>query len=140
MSSTSFYNRYMINNKKREENNFNKSILKNNYTLDYSDYEKLKIYEQYNKLYSKIYNTNLENKNIDENKKIYNLSLNILFKNAGKAYINLLNDLSIFFSKEQPNKNINTLGLILTKDDNLLYIGLLFFILSILLWFINVSE
>ena len=140
MSSTSFYNRYMINNKKREENNFNKSILKNNYTLDYSDYEKLKIYEQYNKLYSKIYNTNLENKNIDENKKIYNLSLNILFKNAGKAYINILNDLSIFFSKEQPNKNINTLGFILTKDDNLLYIGLLFFILSILLWFINVSE
>ena len=74
----------------------------------------------------------------NENKKIYNLSLAILIKNASTVYINLLNDLSIYFNKEN-DKSFNKLGYILTKDDNILYIGILFLIISFLLWLINVT-
>ena len=46
---TSFYNKYYLND--RDSN-----ILKKDFTLNTTEYEKLKIAEQYNKLYSNIYN------------------------------------------------------------------------------------
>lgn len=150
---TSFYNRNLLNvnnNITKNDSNTDKNdrfnsytqnvnVLKKNYTLDYSDYEKLKISEQYNKLYSDIYKKNNEEIVINENKKIYNLSLYELINKSGIVYINLLNDLSIYFSKDNTNKNFNQLGYILTKDDNLLFIGLFILVLSFLLWLINIS-
>jgi hypothetical protein len=133
---TTFYDKYYLNN----VNNQNKNILKKDYTLSYSDYEKLKISEQYNKLYGEVYNRNKEEIISNENQKIYNLSFNILFTNAAKVYINILNELSIYFSSDNENKNLNKLGYILTKDDNLLYIGLLVLILSFLLWLIDITK
>ena len=130
---TSFYNKYYLND---EDSN----ILKKNFTLNTTNYEKLKIAEQYNKLYSNIYNENNENILIEENKKIYNLSINELLNKSGIVYINLLNDLSIFFSNKEKNKTLNKLGLILTKDDNLLYIGILILFISFLLWLIDISK
>jgi hypothetical protein len=133
---TSFYNRFLLDTTKENNNN----VLKQDYTIDYSNYEKLKIAEQYNKLYSNIYNKNNENIFIEENKKIYNLSINDLLKKSGIVYISLLNDLSIFFSSQEKNKTLNKLGLILTKDDNLLYIGILILFISFLLWLIDISK
>ena len=130
---TSFYNKYYLNDK-------DSNILKKNFTLNTTNYEKLKIAEQYNKLYSNIYNENNENILIEENKKIYNLSINELLNKSGIVYINLLNDLSIFFSNKEKNKTLNKLGLILTKDDNLLYIGILILFISFLLWLIDISK
>jgi len=130
---TSFYNKYYLND--RDSN-----ILKKNFTLNTTDYEKLKIAEQYNKLYSNIYNKNNENILIEENKKIYNLSIIELLNKSGIVYIGLLNDLSIYFSNQEKNKTLNKLGLILTKDDNLLYIGLLILFISFLLWLIDISK
>jgi len=149
---TSFYNRNLLNlnnsiskndnSNTAKSNRFdsyteNTNVLKKNYTLDYSDYEKLKIAEQYNKLYSDTYKKNKEDITINENKKIYNLSFNELINKSGTVYINLLNDLSIYFSKD--NKNINQLGYILTKDDNLLFIGLFILVLSFFMWLIHVT-
>lgn len=151
---TSFYNRNLLNlnnniskndsSNTTRSNRFdsyteNTNVLKKNYTLDYSDYEKLKIAEQYNKLYSDIYKKNKEDITINENKKIYNLSFNELINKSGTVYINLLNDLSIYFSKDNTNKNINQLGYILTKDDNLLFIGLFILVLSFFMWLIHVT-
>jgi len=150
---TSFYNRNLLNlnnNISKNDSNTDKNdrfdsytentnVLKKNYTLDYSDYEKLKIAEQYNKLYSDIYKKNKEDITINENKKIYNLSFNELINKSGTVYINLLNDLSIYFSKDNTNKNINQLGYILTKDDNLLFIGLFILVLSFFMWLIHVT-
>lgn len=130
---TSFYNKYTLSNKE------DKSILKKEYTLNYTDYDKLKINEQYNKLYTNINDTNNTEAIKMENIKIYNLSLSTLFTEATKTYINLLNDLSIYFDKRN-NKNLNQLGYILTKDQNLLYIGILFIMLSLLIWLINISS
>lgn len=134
-----FYDKYNLNNINSDTSK-NKTILKKDYTLSYTDYEKLKIAEQYNKLYGQIYNKNTEEVVLNENKKIYNLSFYILFSNAAKVYINILNEISIFFSSENKNKSLNKLGYILTKDDNLLYIGLLVLILSFLLWLIDITK
>ena len=131
---TSFYNKYYLNDNK------NSNILKKNFTLNTTDYEKLKIAEQYNKLYSNIYDVNKENILIEENKKIYNLSINDLLKKSVIVYNNLLNDLSIFFSEKEKDKTFNKLGLIFTKDDNLLYIGILILFLSFLLWLIDITK
>ena len=133
---TSFYNKYLINNKDKE----NVNILKKDYTLNYSDYQKLKISEQYNKLYSNIYDKNKLNIEINENKKIYNLSLLELVNKSGKVYLNLLNDLSNYYSNYNKEKTFNELGVILVKDDNLLYIGVLILALSFLLWLINITS
>jgi hypothetical protein len=140
---TSFYNKYYLNN--NDKGNFSSNsddinILKKKYTLSYTDYEKLKISEQYNKLYSNIYDKNIINIEENENKKIYNLSLYDLINKSGEVYIKLLNDLSIFFSIDNKNKNLNVLGKILVKNDNLLYIGVLILVLSFLLWLINITS
>jgi hypothetical protein len=137
--TTNFYDRYFLDRFK-ENKSYNNSVLKKNYTLDYNDYDKLKIAEQYNKLYNEVYKKNQENVELHENKKIYNLSLNTLFNNAGKVYISMLNELSIYFSDKNNNKNINKLGLIFTKDENLLYIGLLILIISFCLWLIDITK
>ena len=140
---TSFYNKYYLNNTDKGNSKVsseNINILKKNFTLSYSDYQKLKMSEQYNKLYSNIYDKNKINIEENENKKIYNLSLNDLVNKSGGVYINLLNDLSIFFSKNNNDKSINKLGLIITKDDNLLYIGVFVLFLSFLLWLIDITR
>jgi len=139
---TSFYGNFVLNKNKESNlsNTSTKTILKNDYTLDYTDFEKLKIAEQYNKLYSNMYEANRVNVEINENKKIYNLSLNDLFKKSGTVYVKLLNDLSTYFSPEQKDKSLNALGLIITQDDNLLFIGLFILILSFFLWVIQVTS
>jgi hypothetical protein len=139
---TSFYGNFALNKNKEYNlsNTSTKNILKNDYTLYYTDFEKLKIAEQYNKLYSNIYETNKKNIEINENKKIYNLSLNELFKKSSTVYIKILNDLSVYFSPEQKDKSLNALGLIITQDDNLLFIGLFILIMSFFLWIIQVTS
>ena len=141
---TSFYDKYYLNQQKspRSKSNFSKdtNVLKSDYTLQYSDYQKLKIAEQYNKIYNEIYNKNKENVVAKENDKIYNLSFYLLFKNAGKVYIDIINDLSIYFSDKNKDKNINKLGYIFTKNNNILYIGLFILILAFMLWLIDISR
>lgn len=138
---TSFYNKYFLvnypNEKKMDSENIN--VLKKKYTLNYTDYEKLKIAEQYNKLYSNVYKENKDNIEVYENTKIFNLSFNELIKNAATTYINLVNDLSIYFYKNN-EKSFNKLGNILTKDNNLFYIGILILVIAFLLWIINITS
>ena len=139
---TSFYNKLTLNHKPLGENpsTENINILKKDFTLSYTDYEKLKKGEQYNKLYSNIYQTNRNDIQQNENLKIYNLSFAQLVNNSGPIFIKLLNELAIFFSIDNKDKSINKLGAILTKDQNLLYIGILILILSFFLWLISVTS
>ena len=137
---SSFYKKYDLTKDDIDHNSTNVNILKKDFTVNYSDYQKLKIAEQYNKLYSNIYDQNKIDIELNENKKLYNLSLLELIKKAGPVYIKLLNDLSIYFSTNNKNKSLNNLGLILIKDQNLLYIGLLILILSFFLWLIEITK
>jgi len=133
--STSFYNNYYLENKSKsnEEN-----ILKNDYTLNYSDYEKLKTAEQYNKLYSNIYGVNKENIALNENNKIFDFNSTDFGKKAGKAYISIMNDFVLFIN--DPDKSYNKFGIIFTKEDNLIYIGFAILIISFMFWLIDITS
>lgn len=149
--ATSFYNKYALNPSAlfQQDNILNNdyllgakttNVLKKEYTIDYNDYEKLKINEQYNKLYSQIFDKNKLDIKLSENKKVYNLSFSILINNAIKTYMNMLNELSLYFAKDQPDKSINKLALIFTKDQNMIYIGLLILVISFLFWLIDITK
>lgn len=138
--TTNYYNNYKLNYKDKSDLRKETNILKSDSSLPYNNYEKLKIAEQYNKLYSNIYNENNANIKSNENIKIYNLSFHDLIKNAVPVYNTLLNNLSNFFSKENNDKSFNNLGLILTNNDNLLYIGILVLVISFLLWLIDITR
>jgi hypothetical protein len=67
------------------------------------------------------------------------MSLKELWTQASKVYIEIINELSNFFTYPN-NKNLNQLGYIFTKKDHLLYMGLLFVILAFSLWMIDISS
>jgi len=138
--TTNYYNNYKLNYKDKSDLLKETNILKKYYSLPYNDYEKLKIAEQYNKLYSNIYNENKSNIELNENKKLYNLSFYDLIKNSLPVYNELMNELSKFFSKENNDKSFNKLGIIITNNNNLLYIGILVLVISFLLWLIDITR
>ena len=115
-----------------------KNILKDNFTLEKSDFEKLKQAQQYNELYSLQYKKNEEMKKIKDNKNIYNLSINILLQNLSIVTMNIIEDITIFINEK--DKSINKFFIIFTKDDRLLYVGILLIIISLSLWFIDISK
>lgn len=115
-----------------------KNILKDKFTLEKSDFEKLKQAQQYNELYSLQYKKNEEMKKIKDNKNIYNLSINILLQNLSIVTMNIIEDITIFINEK--DKSINKFFIIFTKDDRLLYVGILLIIISLSLWFIDISK
>lgn len=135
-NSTLFYNNYYLEDKSKKSTQEN--ILKNPFTLDYNDYEKLKTAEQYNKLYSNIYGVNKENNILNENNKIFDFNSSDFFRKAGKAYISIMNDSVIFIN--DPNKSFNKFGIIFTKENNLIYIGFAILIFSFMLWLIDITS
>lgn len=137
---SSAYQSYYLDNSKNTPKQNATGVLKKDFTLDITDYEKLKIAEQYNKLYTNIFETNKENEKLKENKKIFNMSIKEIINKSGQVYISLINDLSTFFQDGDEYININKLGLILTKEDNLLYIGILILIIAFFLWIIQITT
>jgi hypothetical protein len=135
-NSTSFYNNFYLENKSKSSNQEN--ILKNNFTLDHTDYEKLKIGEQYNKLYSNIYGVNKENNVLNQNNKIFDFNSPDFFKKVGKTYISIMNDIVIFIN--DPGKSFNKFGIIFTKENNLIYIGFGILLFSFMLWLIDITS
>ena len=131
---TSFYNRFLLDTTKENNNN----VLKQDYTIDYSNYEKLKIAEQYNKLYSNTYEVNKNKYTLEANNKIFNIDTKNFLKKTSQVYINIINDISLYLASD--DKSLNKLGVIFTKNDNLIYIGILFIILSFFLWLIDITS
>ena len=126
------------NNDNENDKQSEKNVLKNQFNFNYSDYQKLKLAEQYNELYSKQFTANMENEKIVENKKIFNLSLKDLFKNTSVTLSDLLNDLVIYYNQE--HKTLNEFILIFTKQQRLIYLGLLFILFAFSLWLIDISK
>jgi len=135
-SSTSFYNNYYLEDNSKKS--IDENILKNDFTLDYNDYEKLKIAEQYNKLYSNIYGVNKENIALNENNKIFDFNSPDFLKKSGKTYISIMNDFVLYIN--DPNKSFNKFGIIFTKENNLIYIGFAILIFSFMIWLIDITS
>ena len=132
--SSNFYEKF----KKVTHNGDPKYTTKKQFNFDYSDYQKLKLAEQYNELYTKQYNIEKENYKIVEDKKIFNLSIYDLFKNSSVVLSNLLNDIVVFIN--QKDKTLNGFFLIFTKRERLIYVGLLVVFIAFALWLIDVSK
>ena len=115
-----------------------KNILKDEFTLEKSDYEKLKNLQQENELKSLQYQENEKAKVIKENKNIYNMSIYSLFKRLSKVSMEIMEDVTIYIS--QKDQNINNFFIIFTKEDRLIYVGILLLLLSMGLWFIDISK
>ncbi len=116
------------------------TILKDKYTLSYSDYEKQKIAEQYNRLYIQSKEENEARNKLKVNKRIYNLSLKELVENASLVYMNVLNDLIIFFTNPSEKKDWNKFAHIFVNSENMIYIGLLIVAIAFALWVIDVTQ
>ena len=135
-SSTSFYNNYYLEDNSKKS--IDENILKNDFTLDYNDYQNLKMNEQYNKLYSNTYGVNKENNVLNENNKIFNFISSDFFKKAGKAYISIMNDFVLLLNDS--DKSLNKIGIIFTKENNLIYIGFAILIISFMFWLIDITS
>jgi hypothetical protein len=118
--------------------NERKNILKDEFTLDKSDYEKLQNIKQENELKSLQYQENEKKKIIKENKNIYNMSLYTLFNRLSKVSVEILDEITIYSTQKE--KNLNNFFIILTKEDRLIYVGIILILLSLALWFIDISK
>ena len=127
---------YIINRmvNKLEETN----VLKEKNIFTENDYEKMMIERQYNKLYEMSQIENEKKKKEFNNKKFYNLSFKQLGDNLSVTFIDMLNEFALYTKKE--DGNINDLFIIVTKGGRLIYIGIIFIIISILLYFIDFSK
>lgn len=114
------------------------NILKDNNYINYDTYEKIMISEQYNKLNNLQKKENKKKLKIQEDKRFYNLSLKKIGKNFSQTMLVIVNELTIFVY--QKDKNINQLMLIFTKDDRLIYLGFLLFLISLCLYFIDLTN
>jgi hypothetical protein len=148
---TTFYNKYFLSNPQNNQEILTsrhnsiasdqqvKNILKDDYTLNYSDYEKLKLADQYNRIYVDSLSATQKKQQIQENKKFYNMSLKMLIKNASDVYIQLINELSNFVTNNN-EKSLNQLGYILTKGENMLYIGFLLIVIAFSMWLVDITS
>ena len=85
-----------------------------------------------------------ENKKKNKYRKIYNLTLKEIFVNMLKVMVDIINDMSTILI-DPVNKNGNIMLTVqklrktLTKKDRLIYVGLIFVIISILIYFIDIT-
>ena len=108
------------------------------YTL--SDFQKLQLAKSYKKLYS---NTILENKKREEekyNKRVYNLSLKKLLENFFTTWTYIVNEMTTLMYDDSNNKDINNYIIILTKNDRIIYVGIMFVLISVILYFIFLTQ
>ena len=114
------------------------SILKDDFLIDKTDYEKEMINRQYNKLYFNSLNTSNQMEKEKNQKIIYNLSLSQIFQNMSNIIIEVLNEYSILIKNN--DKNYNKYVEVLIKDDRMIYVGIIFIILALMIFFIFVSS
>ena len=115
------------------------NILKNESIITLNDYEKYKLNEEYNKLYtnSKIETTKLKEEK--ENNRFYNLSLKNVFDNLITTIVIIINELTIYI-KDKDQKSNSELLEIFVKNDRLIYVGIFLIIISLMLFFIKISS
>jgi hypothetical protein len=110
------------------------NILKYNNLLTLSEFDKMLIAKQYQKLYGKTEEANIERKEDFENNRFINLSLYEIFNKFILTMIELMNELPLAYEKNEIKLEI------FTKNDRLIYIGLLFIILAIFIYFISLTK
>ena len=114
------------------------NVLKSKDLFTENDYENIMISRQYNKLYQISNDENKKRKKEYDNKKFYNLSFSQLGTNLSVTFMDMLNEFTVYTKDE--DQDINDLFIIFTKDSRLIYIGLILILISILLYFVDISK
>lgn len=114
------------------------SILKDDFLLTRTDYEKEMINRQYNKLYFNSLNDSNKLKEIKESQIIYNLSLKQIFQNTSDTLVKIMNEYAMLI--KNGDKNYNKYVEVLIKDDRMVYVGIIFIVLAMMIFFIFVSS
>ena len=113
---------------------------KGQFTLD--DYYQYKLAKQNKKLYNLENIDNKDNYAKKVNERIYNLSIYTLGNNFTKVLIEILNEsVDYFYNIINGNNNfdLNSFVMIFIKDDRLIYSGLLFILLSLFIYFMDIT-
>ena len=113
-------------------------VLKDRYKTSMSDGDKRRLSEEYDKLYDYNYNINrIKTKGWDD-KTFLNLTLSEIINKLAMTLVKVLVELSEL--EWQPYPNIGELMEILTKDDRMIYVGIIIVIISLLLFFIFTTS
>jgi hypothetical protein len=114
------------------------NVLKYYNTISASDFDKFLISKQQQSLHEKSTKATAQSIKNKENEKFYNLSLKNLAQNTSKTMIDIMNDMVIFFNSY--DKNFGKLFDILTRNDRMIYVGLVLILISMILYFITVTA
>ena len=117
-----------------------KDILENANTYTLSDFQKLKLAESYQKLYSDTILENEKRKKEQYDKRIYNLSIKNLFENFFTVWTQIINDITILLYDDDNNKSWNNYLRILTKNDRTIYVGIMFVFIGLIMYFIFLTR
>lgn len=113
------------------------SILKDDFTVDKTEFEKDMINRQYDKLNFNSMNDSFNLEKKKDNQRIYNLSLLDIAKNTSKTVMDIMNDMSILIKNN--NRNYNNYIEVIIKEDRMIYVGVMFIVLALAIFFISVS-
>jgi len=117
------------------------NFLKNKDTLTLKDYQDYVLAKSYEKLYNRSIKANEEQKQLYEQNKFYNLSLKQIGINFYEKMITILNEITLFFDENNSkNQSVGNLVNIFLKDDRMVYVGIFFVLLSIILFFVDLSK
>jgi len=116
------------------------NILENANTYTLSDFQKLKLAESYKKLYSKTVLENEKREREQYNKRVYNLSLKKLFENFFTVWTDIINELTGLIYDEDRNKNWNNYIVIFTRGDRIIYVGVMFVLVALIMYFIFLTR
>ena len=117
-----------------------KDILENANTYTLSDFQKLKMAESYEKLYSDTILENAKRKKEKYDKRIYNLSIKNLFENFFTVWTQIINDMTTLMYDNDNNKSFNNYIRILTTNDRIIYVGIMFIFLGLIMYFIFLTR
>jgi hypothetical protein len=117
-----------------------KDILENENMYTLSDFQKLKLAESYKKLYSDTIFENDKRKKEQYDKRIYNLSIKNLFENFFTVWTQIINDMTNLIYENDNNKSWNNYIRILTKDDRIIYVGIMFVLVGLIMYFIFLTR
>ena len=115
-------------------------ILENANTYTLSDFQKLKLAESYKRLYS---NTILENERRKQekfDKRIYNLSIKSLFENFFTVWTQIINEMTSLIYDNDNNKSWNNYIRIFTKNERIIYVGIMFVFVGLIMYFIFLTR
>ena len=73
-------------------------------------------------------------------KRIYNLSIKNLFENFFTVWTQIINDMTTLMYDNDNNKSWNNYIRILTKNDRIIYVGIMFVLVGLIMYFIFLTR